>query len=216
MILDYYGHDLFTVTLASGTIIATDPYKGLCQYPDRRLKADICTVSHHHSDHDGVEIFEGTPQIIDTPGLHTPLPGVSITGLSTFHDEEQGQKRGSNLVFLIEAEGLRLVHLGDLGHALSPAQAASIGQPDILFLPVGGYYTIDAETALKVMHSLSPKVTIPMHYRTQACAQMPIAPLADFLQLCNVNPEPLPLCRITAEDISQRPSVLPMTTPEGF
>ena len=217
MILRYLGHDLFTLTLTDGTLIVTDPYQGLYQYPDRTIAADICTVSHHHADHDSVSILQGDPIIIDTEGIHHPKNGICITGISTFHDEAQGAKRGTNLVFVIEVEGLRFVHLGDLGHLLSPAQISAIGQPDILFLPVGGNYTIDAKTALCVMQSLSPKVTIPMHYRTHACETMPIAPLTDFLGLLPTPPPaPLALCRITAEDIAERPPCLVMVTPEGY
>lgn len=213
MILQYYGHDLFSFTLADGTVIVTDPYGDFYQYPKRTLYADICTISHHHHDHDSVGMLTGDPIVIDTEGAHIPKEGVLVTGVSTFHDVEQGQKHGQNLVFIIEADGLRLVHLGDLGHTLSAAQIAAIQQPDILLLPVGGNYTIDAKAAVKVMQSLAPKVTIPMHYRTRESQAMPIEPVSSFLSLLGVSPEPMPLCRITAQDISERPRVLLMTTP---
>lgn len=212
MILQYYGHDLFSFTLADGTVIVTDPYGDFYQYPKRTLYADICTISHH--DHDSVSMLTGDPIVIDTEGAHTPRKGVLVTGVSTFHDAEQGQKRGQNLVFIIEADGLRVVHLGDLGHALSASQIKAIQRPDILLLPVGGNYTIDAKAAVQVMQSLAPKVTIPMHYRTRESQAMPIDPVSLFLSLLGVSPEPMSLCRITAQDISERPSVLLMTTPE--
>ena len=215
MILRYYGHSLFTVALSCGKIIAADPYYDFYQYPNRSLPVDICTISHHHADHDSINAFQKNPVIIDTAGVHFPFDGICITGIPTFHDDEGGIRRGNNLVFILEAEGLRIVHLGDLGHPLSAEQISAIGKPDILLLPVGGYYTINAQTALGVMQSLSPKVAIPMHYRTRACDDMPIAPLADFLQLTGASPQPMSLCRVTAEDISQRPSLLIMTTPEG-
>ncbi len=216
MLLRYYGHDLFTLTLDNGTVIATDPYSALYNYPERSLAADICTVSHHHGDHDSVHILTGNPIVIQTAGIHCPAEGIIITSLPSYHDEVNGQKRGPNLIHIIEAAGLRLVHLGDLGHELSPEQLKAIGDVDILFLPVGGYYTIDAQDALSVMEALQPRVTIPMHYQTEACLEMPIRPVADFLALAGVSPQPLPFARITDQDISQRPSVLVMTTPEGY
>ena len=219
MILHYYGHDLFTLTLSDGTVILTDPYENFYNYPNRSLRADICTVSHHHSDHDSVGILQEEKNlihIIDTNGVHEPKKGIRIKGIPSFHDAENGALRGSNLIFVIEADGLRIVHLGDLGHTLSAAQIAMIGSPDILLLPVGGFYTIDAKTAFHVMQSLSPRITIPMHYRTAANPDMPVAPLADFLQLLHASPEPMHVCRITAEDISERPSLIVMTTPEGY
>ncbi len=216
MIIEYYGHDLFTLTLESGAVIATDPYSGLYQYPERSLRADVCTVTHHHYDHDSVQILQGSPVILDSPGPHRPLGGVTVTGFPCFHDEVEGKKRGENLIFVIEAEDLRVAHLGDLGHPLSADQVRALGPLDVLFLPVGGYYTIDAPTAFALMQALRPTVTIPMHYRTRFNPDMPIQPLAPFLALCGVSPEPMALCRITAEDISERPGVLVMTTAEGL
>lgn len=216
MILEYLGHSSFKLTLADGAVLVMDPYGSFYQYPLRRLKADICTVSHHHGDHDAVSSLEGNPLVLDTAGVHLPKDGITVQGIPTFHDEVQGKKRGSNLIFLIEAEGLRLAHLGDLGHRLAPEQMAPLQNLDLLLLPVGGYYTIDASTAAAVMQDLAPKVTIPMHYKTKADPDMPIAPVSDFLALVGVSPEPMALLRVTAQDISQRPAVLLMTTPEGL
>lgn len=216
MLIEYHGHDLFTLTLNDGVIIATDPYSDLCDYPERSLAADVCTVSHDHADHNSIHILRGSPVIVNREGVHHPLPAVTVTGVPTFHDDTKGQKRGRNLVHVIEAEGLRIAHLGDLGHVLSPVQCASIGQPDILFLPVGGYYTIDARIAIDVMRQLDPRVTIPMHYQTRANEAMPIRPVSDFLALLGIAPQPMRLCRVTAEDLCERPSVILMTTSEGL
>ena len=216
MILEYLGHACFQLTLTDGTIIVMDPYGSFYSYPLRSLRADICTVSHHHHDHDAVSSLTGNPVVLDSPGSHMPKAGIIIRGIPTYHDDVQGQKRGGNLVFLIEAEGLRIAHLGDLGHRLNPGQASALQDLDLLLIPVGGYYTIDAATAVNVMEDLAPRVTIPMHYRTQAAPDMPIAPVSGFLNLLEVSPEPMPLLRITAQDISQRPSVVLMTTPEGL
>ena len=154
--------------------------------------------------------------VLDKAGAHLPKAGITVRGIPAFHDELQGKKRGTNLIFLIEAEGLRLAHLGDLGHRLGPEQTPALQSLDVLLLPVGGYYTIDAATALAVMEDLAPKVAIPMHYRTRANPDMPIAPVSEFLALAGVSPEPMALLRFTAQDISQRPPVVLMTTLEGL
>ena len=216
MIIRYYGHALFSLSLESGADIVMDPYGELYHYPKRALRADVCTVSHHHFDHDGVSMLTGSPVLIDTAGVHRPLPGVVITGIPTFHDGEGGRKRGPNLIFVIEAEGLRVAHLGDLGHALSQEQRRALGQPDILMVPVGGFFTIDAAEALELIHAVDPRVAIPMHYKTKASGEdLPIAPVADFLALAKVSPEPMRLCRVTAEDIGERPRILLMTDDVG-
>ncbi|HRX09076.1 MAG TPA: MBL fold metallo-hydrolase, partial [Candidatus Limiplasma sp.] len=122
MVLRYYGHSLFTVTLQNGTVILTDPYNKFCRYPRRELDANIVTISHHHYDHDALEIVKGRPTVLDEAGYYL-LPGdIIVTGVPTFHDNHTGSRRGQNIVFVIEAEGVRLVHLGDLGHFPDEAQ----------------------------------------------------------------------------------------------
>lgn len=216
MVLHFYGHSFFTLTLSDGTVIATDPYGDFYEYPRRLLRADFCTISHHHHDHDGLQYLSGSPVVLDTPGPHPAGDHLTITGIPSWHDDAEGAKRGHNLIFLIEADGLRIAHLGDLGHPLTEAQRVQIGRPDILLLPVGGYYTIDAAQAVMVLEQLQPRVFIPMHYRTRANPGMPIAGLSAFLRLLSQSPEPMTLCRITREDLSERSGLLVMTTPEGL
>lgn len=116
MILKYMGHSFFTLTLADGTRIALDPYGAFYQYPRRKLEADICLISHHHHDHDGVECISGETEIIDQPGVHQLAHGLRVMGIPTWHDGQSGSLRGPNLFFVIEAEGMRVGHAGDLGH----------------------------------------------------------------------------------------------------
>ena len=92
-------------------------------------------------------------------------PEVSIKGIATFHDDAQGSKRGRNSAYVVDMDDLVFCHLGDLGHPLSPSQIGEVGSPDVLFIPVGGFYTIGPEQARKVMESLKPRITVPMHYR---------------------------------------------------
>lgn len=207
MIIRYEGHSFFTLYLENGAVVATDPYGDFYQYPKRGIRADICTVSHHHGDHDGLSCLAGDPVVVDEPGARKLDHGVRVIGVATKHDDKNGALRGNNTFFVIEAEGLRVGHAGDLGHILTPEQIREIGALDVLLLPVGGYYTIDAATALEVARALKPTVTIPMHYRTRFDPDMPIAPVQDFLALAKVSPEPMPLMRVAKADVCERPSI---------
>lgn len=209
MILRYYGHAFFTLTLENGTTIAMDPYDELYQYPRRRIAADVVTMSHHHYDHDGIAAITAENRSIDTAGVHAIHPkGVTITGIPTFHDHHQGAHRGNNLFFVVEAEGLRIGHAGDLGHLPTDEQLKAIGKLDILLLPVGGKYTVDAKEALQVMQMIQPTVCIPMHYRTQYNPEMQVTTLEDFLQIANCDATTMPLMRATAGDMSERTPVV--------
>ena len=183
MLFQHIGHSEFLITMESGFRIVTDPYDASIGYPVQKIPADGVLVSHHHHDHDAVENVTGRPQIIDYAGVHTFTPDVRVTGIQADHDDAQGAKRGKTLLFLIEAENLRIVHLGDLGCILDADQLDALGRVDVLMTPVGGFYTIDAAQARDVMEQLDPRITIPMHYRTKYNADWPIAPLSDFLSL---------------------------------
>lgn len=177
MNIKWLGHSCFLITSASGSTLLTDPYDvsaytGTLLY--RPLDAppgiapDVVTVSHGHSDHGNVEALLGTPEIVKTPRERLAA-GFSIHGVESFHDIEHGARRGENLIFVIQSEGLTVCHLGDLGHELEPAQVEAIGEIDVLMIPVGGVYTVDAAAATRVWRQLSPQVTIPMHYRNEKC-----------------------------------------------
>lgn len=209
MILKYLGHSFFTLTTEKGVTVATDPYGRLERYPERRAKTDVCTVSHHHFDHDGLECVTGNPLVIDQPGVYQPLPGLRVMGVPTWHDHHDGARRGGNVIFVFEAEGLRIAHCGDLGHLPTPEQVKALGALDVLLLPVGGTFTLDAKEAMETMRLLRPKVTIPMHYHT-AYSDMNIASAEGFLKLAGVQPVPVPLLRLTAADMSERDGVIVM------
>ncbi len=206
MLLRYFGHALFHLESADGVVLVTDPYGEFYQYPRRTLRSDLCTVSHDHHDHNATSMLTGEPLIWNKAGMHEAR-GVRATGIPTSHDEAQGAARGANLAFLIEMDGLRLLHLGDLGHLPTPEQVSAFGKVDVLMLPVGGYYTIDAAQAVETMRLISPKVTLPMHYRTDFDQDMPIATQEPFLRLLGVSPQAHPLMRLTRQDISERQRV---------
>ncbi len=136
MLFEHIGHAEFLLTMESGFRIVTDPYDASTGYPVRKVEADGVLVSHHHHDHDAVENVTGYPQIIDYAGQHTFAPDVKVTGILADHDDEGGAKRGKTLLFLLEAERLRVAHLGDLGCLLDADQLEALGQVDVLIIRV--------------------------------------------------------------------------------
>lgn len=176
----WYGQSFFTLTRADGFTLAIDPFKEMGYPMPEGLRADVLLVTHTHFDHANVGLIQGSPTVLkadEAVGSHS-VRGVTFTGTACFHDEEGGAKRGKNTVFSFELAGVRFCHLGDIGHLLSDEQRASIGPVDVALVPVGGYYTIAVEKVDALIAQLSPKVVIPMHYKTEATPGLPIAPLS--------------------------------------
>jgi L-ascorbate metabolism protein UlaG (beta-lactamase superfamily) len=161
----WLGHASFLITSAGGARVITDPYKvdmGL-SYGEIGETADVVLVSHEHADHNNAAAIRGNPQVIKGAG-DKEAKGIKVKGIATYHDEAGGSKRGGNTVFVIDVDGVRVCHLGDLGHDLTLKDVADIGRIDVLIVPVGGVYTIDARAATAVCAKLAPRVIIPMHY----------------------------------------------------
>ncbi|MBQ8160571.1 MAG: MBL fold metallo-hydrolase [Clostridia bacterium] len=202
MIIRHLGHSKFLIRLESGYRVLTDPFDATTGYPVPKVQADTVLVSHHHHDHDAVDTVEITSGVVDTAGTREIAPGVRVISLPSFHDDAEGSKRGANLIHILEAEGLRVVHLGDLGHLPDEKLTQAIGQADILMVPVGGFFTIDALQAREICTMLKARVIIPMHYRTQYNASWPITELDGFLTLFPDGGEEVDLLRVTREDLS--------------
>lgn len=207
MLITCIGHAKFVIELENGIRIVTDPYDAACGYPLTANPADVVLVSHQHHDHNAVDTIPGSPRIIDRAGDFDLGGGATLRAVEAFHDDQQGKLRGKTLLFALKAEGLTLMHLGDLGHPLTTEHLLALGFADIVMLPVGGYYTIDAKTARRVAESLHARVILPMHYRTVANASWPIAPVEDFLRLYEEKAEELPLLRVAAGDLVCQPRV---------
>ncbi|MEO0068480.1 MAG: MBL fold metallo-hydrolase [candidate division WOR-3 bacterium] len=170
MKIKWLGHSAFLITADAGTKIITDPYvpgayDNAVGYKRISEKADVVTVSHEHPDHCGSANLPGSPQVLKGTGPWT-VAGIKISGIDTFHDKSGGRERGRNTVFVYEVDNLRIVHLGDLGHIPDEATLKALGRVDVLLIPVGGVFTIDAQEAAKLVSLLKPKVVIPMHYKT--------------------------------------------------
>ncbi|MEN6350553.1 MAG: MBL fold metallo-hydrolase [Syntrophomonas sp.] len=164
MRIRWLGHASFLIELQGGKIL-TDPSDEKYGYPVFTEDVDLVTVSHEHQDHNAVHMLKGNPRVIRGEGIFE-WKDIIIRGTSSFHDKNQGKLRGRNTIYKISAEGLDLVHLGDLGDILTTDQLKQIGNVDILMLPVGGVYTVDAEGAFENMKLLKPRIIIPMHFKT--------------------------------------------------
>ena len=182
MKVKWLGHSCFLVTSKGGVRIVTDPYAvgGGIDYSPIKETADVVVVTHGHDDHNNVSAVQGKPEVVRGDGTKT-AKGIQFKGIATYHDASQGTQRGPNTVFCFTVDDISLCHLGDLGHVLSPGQVNEIGAVDILFIPVGGFYTIDAVVASQVREQLKPRIAIPMHFKTPKCAY-PIAGVEDFLK----------------------------------
>lgn len=173
MKIKWLGHSCFMITGANGTTLITDPYDSepygdTLTYARVDEEADVVTLSHHHADHGNAAAIRGEPIIVSTPGPHQAA-GFLINGTVAFHDTQAGALRGEIIAFSVDDGELTVCHLGDLGHELEASQAEAIGAVDILLIPVGGFFTIDAAAATRVWQQLSPAITIPMHFRNDKC-----------------------------------------------
>jgi len=183
MKIKWFGQSCFEIETHDIKII-TDPYNSRIGFklPDG-LEADLITVSHQHSDHNEVSAIGGDPKIIDVVGAVT-IDGVKFVGFPSFHDDENGEKRGTNIIYKIDDGQYSVCHLGDLGHRLSPELVNEIGVVNVLMIPVGGTYTIDAAAAIEVVNQIKPKIIIPMHYQIKGLSLSTILkPVDDFLGL---------------------------------
>jgi L-ascorbate metabolism protein UlaG (beta-lactamase superfamily) len=183
MKIKWYGHSAFRLTSSTGVSIILDPYEsgafgGALAYGKIEDKADLVLTSHEHNDHNYTKDIKGNFTLINGSGTYK-IGGITIQAIPSYHDSSQGTERGTNLIFVIEVDGITIAHLGDLGHGLDKTTLVAMGKIDVLLLPVGGFYTIDAQEATKAMRQLNPPVTIPMHYKTTKC-DFPIAPVGDF------------------------------------
>ncbi len=186
MNITWLGHSSFLVKGKNATLV-TDPFdSGSTGLKFPKVEADIVTISHDHADHNAPRNVGGNPKIITNPGEYE-IKEVSIFGVPTFHDNQKGKERGKNTVFTIHMDDIRLCHLGDLGHKLSEETLGEIGTVDILFVPVGGVYTLDASTASDVVSNIDPKIVVPMHYKV-ANLSYDLADVEDFVKETGLEP----------------------------
>ena len=166
MKIQWLGHSAFKLTESTGTSIITDPYSDEIGIHFPSVQADAVTLSHAHYDHNAFSSIAGNPVIIDQVGVHD-YKGVSISSIRTYHDANSGLQRGKNLVFKFQLDGVEVCHLGDLGEQCNTRLVELLMPVNVLLIPVGGEYTIDAEEAKEYVENLMPDVVIPMHFKTK-------------------------------------------------
>ncbi|KKP90298.1 MAG: Zn-dependent hydrolase of the beta-lactamase fold-like protein [Parcubacteria group bacterium GW2011_GWC1_36_108] len=186
MQIQYYGHSCFKLTTKPGgratedITLFFDPFGKELGIRPPQGQADIVFVSHNHKDHSNISAIKGDPVIIETPGEYA-VKGINVVGVDSFHDNVEGTEKGRSTIYILEAEELKICHLGDLGCDLTGKQLEEIDGVDILFIPVGGGSTIDGKKAAELVRKIEPAIVIPMHYKTTGSA----AEIEDEKKFCN-------------------------------
>lgn len=203
MDITYLGHSSFKIKTKTATVI-TDPFDPqMVGIKYSGVEGDIVTVSHHHPDHDAAEKVSGVKKVVDGPGEYE-ISGVSIIGYQSFHDDKKGEGRGKNTIYVFEVDGLRIAHLGDLGHALSDDLINEMGSIDILMIPIGGIFTISPKEATDICSKIDPYFILPMHYKVPEMKEenfVGLEPKETFLKEIGLMVEVMPKFSIKKEDI---------------
>lgn len=164
MVITWYGQACFKIQ-SGDLVVATDPFGKEIGFTPPRFRADIAMTTHGHHDHANLTALAGDPFLITGPGEYE-VKGVVVRGVETYHDTAQGRERGLNTIYNIEMEGLRLLHMGDFGEEKMREETLdAVGDVDILFIPVGGVYTIEGDAAARITRQIEPAYVIPMHYK---------------------------------------------------
>lgn len=166
MKIKWLGHACFLITAQDGRTLLTDPFDETVGYPLPGVHANVVTCSHDHFDHHAIETLPLGYTVIDDAGVHHSN-GFVVEGISSFHDDQQGSLRGRNIVYVFEVDKLKVAHMGDLGHQPTPAMIERLKGVDVMFMPVGGVFTLDGDQAAQAVNTLKPRVAIPMHYQTR-------------------------------------------------
>lgn len=206
----WLGHACFYLESPEGVRIVTDPFGPDVPYPPVSVDCDVVTVSHEHFDHNNAAGVGGSPLVLRGVDpvtkrfrkINEKVRDATFRTVFSYHDDDGGKKRGENAIFVIDLAGLVFVHLGDLGEVPDQVVLDEIGRCDVLLVPVGGYYTIDAAQAQMLVDALRPRVAVPMHYKTRYTASWPIAGVDEFLARArNVKRLGSAEIRLTAADL---------------
>ncbi|MFA6306447.1 MAG: MBL fold metallo-hydrolase [Patescibacteria group bacterium] len=184
-----------------GVTLITDPFAADVGLKVPHFEADIVTVSHGHHDHNNTGAIRGNPFIIDTAGEYE-IKGVFVEGVESAHDEKNGSERGENIIYRIEIEDISITHLGDLGHVLETKQLEKLEGTDILLIPVGGKYTINAAKAVEVISQIEPRIVIPMHYKVPGL-KVDIDGVEKFIKELGIKPRNEEKLKISKKDLPQ-------------
>lgn len=205
----WFGQAFFKIK-AKNVNLLIDPFN-----PDvvglklpKELSTDVVLVSHDHPDHNNKAAIPDSPFIFSGPGEYE-IKGAVITGIGSYHDTKEGTERGKNTIFHILVDDLNIVHLGDFGQSkLTEEQIAQISTTDILLIPVGGVYTIDAKAASEIVVQLEPKIIIPMHYKVEGL-KFELDEVEKFLKEMGAeNIQPQAKLAISKDKLPEEPTVM--------
>ncbi|MCR4317421.1 MAG: MBL fold metallo-hydrolase [Planctomycetes bacterium] len=178
----FIGHSCFYIASRNGTRIITDPYHPTALGIDRpQLEIDVVLASHDHFDHFNLSNISGSPDVVLSPSAPEKAKDVKVRGVSCYHDLREGLYRGENTMMIFEVDGITICHCGDLGHTLSDEKIAEVGKIDVLMIPVGGNFSLNAAMANKVVEQLEPPYVLPMHYDVLGL-RMPLGTIKKFLR----------------------------------
>lgn len=205
MDITYLGHSSFKLKTKTATVVIDpfDPKMVGLKYPI--TDADIVLVSHDHKDHNAIDRISSVKKVITGPGEYE-ISGVSVMGFKTYHDGKDGGERGKNTIYTIEADGLNIVHLGDLGHPLNDDLIDEIGDVDVLMVPVGGFYTMGPKEAIELISKIEPYFVIPMHYKVEEMSSDladNLLPVENFLKESGLTTEVMSKFLLRKEDITE-------------
>ena len=204
MIITWQGHSCFKIQDKigpEGVTVVTDPYGKNTGLKVPNFEADIVTISHDHDDHNNASALRGNPFVIDCAGEYD-FKGVLIEGIDSYHDNQKGTERGGNIIYRLEVDDVSIAHLGDLGGPLDSTQLEKLVGTDILLIPVGGKYTLDAKMAVEVISQIEPRIVIPMHYKTPDL-KMDIDPVDKFVKELGLKPTYEEKLKISKKDLPQ-------------
>jgi len=205
MIISWIGHSCFKIqnkTATNGVALVTDPFDKKVGLKPPAFEADIVTISHDHFDHNNHKALRGKPYLINSAGEYD-IKGVSIQGVESYHDKEKGKERGVNIIYRIEIDDISISHLGDLGHTLDNKQLDVLVGTDILLVPVGGHYTIDAKKAVEVVSQVEPRIVIPMHYKVPGLKVDGIVGVDKFIKELGIKPTEEEKLKISKKELPQ-------------
>lgn len=206
MNITWLGQSCFRIEEKIGSqpvVIITDPFDNSIGLKLSKQKADMVSVSHNHSDHNNFMAITGAedkpPVVIDRPGEYE-VKSVFALGIGSYHDKAQGDELGKSVMFKFDIDGIKVLHLGDLGTSLSDAQLERIEDIDILLIPVGGKYTLNAKEAAEVVREIEPRIVIPMHYKIPGL-NVDIDGVEKFQKEMGSKAEVLPKLKISKKDL---------------
>ncbi len=203
MIITWQGHSCFKLQDKigpDGVTLVTDPFNKEIGLKVPNFEADIVTVSHDHYDHNNIAALRANPFVIDCAGEYD-IKNVLIEGVDSFHDDKEGGERGKNIIFRFEIDDISVVHLGDLGTILDSSQLEKLAGTDILLIPVGGKYTLNAKQAVEVISQIEPRIVIPMHYKTDDLKIEDIDGVDKFIKEMGITPTYEEKLKISKKDL---------------